>query len=288
MRILHLLIVFVASLPCAFAAGQPVRVFKDVEYLGAGRKEKLDIYLPLRQTRKPRPAILIVHGGGWHGGSKSAGRERNIGVHLAEAGFVCASVDYVLADRKEQFTENLRQVWPRNLQDCMNGVRFLRANAKKYNIDVKNIGAIGGSAGGHLVSMLAVVDEKDGFDPDGGVYEGISCRIQATVPMYGVHDLIVHAKDREISLNEKDRVLCVAGSPVTYIDEQDPPALILHGTKDRLVPVKQSELLHRAFGKAGVSSELVVIPEAPHSFHLQPRQRDLRELVIGFFRKNLR
>ena len=288
MRTIGFAVAVIASVHCAAAADSPpVQVVKEVEYLEKGRKERLDLYLPPEKGTDPRPAVLIVHGGGWHGGSKSAVRERNIGIHLAEAGFVCASVDYVLADRKERFTDNLRQVWPRNLQDCMKGVRFLRANAKQYNIDVKNIGAIGGSAGGHLVAMLGMVDEGDGLDPEGGPYAGVSCRVQATVPMYGVHDLMVHAKDRELELVEKDRALCIAGSPVTYVDTKDPPALILHGTKDHLVPVKQSELLHQTLGKVGVASELVVIPDAPHSFHLQPRQRDLRELVIGFLRKNL-
>lgn len=288
MKNLTLAVALAASIPWAFAADSPpVRVVKNIEYLGAERKEKLDLYLPGESGQRPRPAVLIVHGGGWHGGSKSAGRERNIGVHLAEAGFVCASVDYVLAVRKERFTDNLRQVWPRNLQDCMNGVRFLRANAKKYNIDGQNIGAIGGSAGGHLVAMLAVVDEKDGLDLAGGPYADVSCRIQAAVPMYGVHDLIVHARDRGMALGDVERVLCRVGSPVTYIDAADPPTLILHGTRDHLVPMKQSELLHTALQEAGVSSELAVIADAPHSFHLQPKQRDLRQLVIGFFRQHL-
>jgi len=280
---------FVAALTMNAADG--VQVIRDLVFLGADRTEKLDLYLPHDKADdgRRRPAILIVHGGGWHGGGKSAPREKNIGNQLAQAGFVCASVNYVLADRKERFTDNLRQVWPRNLQECMAGVRWLRANSEKYRIDSEHIGAIGGSAGGHLVAMLAFADAADGLDGV-GLHPGHSSRLQAVVPMYGVHDLIAHAVDRDLltGMSDADRKLCRSASPVTYIDKDDPPALILHGTKDRLVPVRQSTLLHAALQQAGVASQLVVIPNAPHSFHLQPKQRDLRETVIGFFNRHLR
>ena len=283
-----IILLALSSLPAAGA--DQVQIVRDIAFLGPNRKEKLDLYLPPKTNRlQTRPAILIVHGGGWHGGSKSARREQNIGNHLAGAGFVCASVNYVLAERKTRFTDNLRQVWPRNLQDCMAGVRWLRLNAGKYWIDSERIGAIGGSAGGHLVAMLAYADEADGLDSE-LPHAGHSSRIQAVVPMYGVHDLITHADDRDIlaDMSEADRKLCRAASPVTYIDKDDPPALILHGTKDALVPVRQSRLLHDALQKSGVGSEIVVIPDAPHSFHLQPKQRDLRETVISFFNRHLR
>ncbi len=267
-----------------------IRVIKDVAYLGEGRKEKLDLYLPLALKDGPkRPAVLIVHGGGWHGGDKAAKREQNIGTTLANAGYVCASVNYVLAERKELFTDNLRQVWPRNLQDCMTAVRFLRSRAKEYHINPERIGAVGGSAGGHLVAMLAYVDASDGLDPT-GPYAGHSCRVQAVIPMYGAHDLIAHARARELldRLTNEDKELARIGSPVTYIDKEDPPALILHGTKDALVPVEQSELLYKALKQDGVEATLHIIEGAPHSFHFQPKQEDLRPMAIDFLDRHLR
>ncbi|MCA9014881.1 MAG: alpha/beta hydrolase fold domain-containing protein, partial [Planctomycetaceae bacterium] len=133
-----------------------VTVKQEVSYLGEGRTEKLDLYLPDPEFQKgPYPAVVIIHGGGWHGGDKAAAREINIGTSLAKAGYVCASINYQLAKKESKFTDNLKQVWPGNLQDCKTAVRFLRKHADQYQIDASHIGAIGGSAGGHLVAMLA-------------------------------------------------------------------------------------------------------------------------------------
>jgi dipeptidyl aminopeptidase/acylaminoacyl peptidase len=79
-----------------------------------------------------------------------------------------------------------------------------------------------------------------------------------------------------------------AASPTTYADKNDPPILILHGTADTTVALSQSELFAAALKKAGTEHELVVVEGAPHTFHLQPKQRDLRPLVLGFFDKHLK
>src|SRR4051812_20422908 len=119
-----------------------VTIEQNVSYLPADRAEKLDLYLPKDRAPAVRsPAVLIIHGGGFTGGDKAAGREFNIGTTLAKAGYVCASVNYSMDEGKR---------WPNNLHDCKNAVRFLRKNANKYQVDPDKIGAIGGSAGGHL------------------------------------------------------------------------------------------------------------------------------------------
>ena len=163
---------------------ESVRIEKDVDYLGAGRTEKADLYLPTKVAPgERRPGIVIIHGGGWSGGDKAAARERNIGTTLAQHGCVCLSVNYVLS--KVGATEVL---WPRNLHDCKTAVRWLRKHAERLHLDPDHIGAIGGSAGGHLTAMVALTGAKDGLDP-AGPYGEFSCRVQAAVDLYGPADL---------------------------------------------------------------------------------------------------
>jgi dipeptidyl aminopeptidase/acylaminoacyl peptidase len=149
-------------------------------------------------------------------------------------------------------------------------------------------GLIGGSAGGHLAAMVAVIDEKDGLDPN-GPYREFSCRVQCAVPMYGPMDLTEH---RDISMLGKTREqapeLYRAASPITYVRKGTPPLLILRGTADKTVDIKQSELFAAALKKVGAVHELIVVEGAPHTFHLQPEQRDLRPVVLGFFDEHLK
>jgi len=267
-----------------------VRVEKNVAYLPGDRKEKLDMYLPTHPAQgERRPAVLIIHGGGWSGGDKAAGREQNIGTNLVKAGYVCASINYELAEKEELFVHTLRNVWPRNVQDCKTAIRFLRVNAEKYGIDPERIGVIGGSAGGHLAAMVAVTNVDDNLGPD-LAYPNVSSAVQAAVPMYGAHDLtrLATQRDQLADLSEADQALLRTGSPVTYVDKNDPPMLILHGTNDTTVPVDQSETLATVMKKAGAPVELIIVKGASHSFHLQPKQRDLRPAVIGFFDQHLK
>ena len=266
------------------ALGQGYKLEKDIDYLGSDRKEKADLYLPSAIPAGKRvPAVLIVHGGGWSGGDKFAAREQNIGTNLAQNGYVAMSINYVLADSK-----GTNVAWPQNLYDCKTAVRWLRKNAERLQIDPDKIGAIGGSAGGHLVSMLALTEAKDGLEPK-GPYAEFSSRIQCVVDMYGPINL---TERPNISMFRKTGAeapeLYKQASPHIYADKNDPPVLILHGTADKTVDHQQSEFFAEALKKAGTSYELIIIPDAPHTFHLQPKQRDLRPVVLGFFDKHLK
>ena len=114
------------------AAPEGVVIEQNVSYLAPDRVEKLDLYYPVNRPKNARlPAVVIIHGGGWSGGEKSAGREFNIGTTLAKAGYICASVEY-MKDKDKR--------WPTNLFDCKNAVRFLRSKAEHYQVDVDHIG----------------------------------------------------------------------------------------------------------------------------------------------------
>lgn len=266
----------------AAAAQQAVRIEKDIAYLPAERKEKADLYLPADDGRK-HPGVLIIHGGGWTGGKKDAAREINIGTTLATHGYVCMSIDYLLHDPA---TTTL--CWPQNLHDCKTAVRWMRANAERLKLDVDHIGVIGGSAGGHLSSMVGITGPECGLDP-ADPYGDQSCRVNCVVDMYGPADL---ENWKDIAALRQGRAQAPAlykqFSLITHLDKADPPFLILHGTADKTVDLEQSRILAAALAKHGIEHHLEIIEGAPHTFHLQPKQKDLRPLVLAFFDKHLK
>ncbi|WP_425614188.1 alpha/beta hydrolase fold domain-containing protein [Anatilimnocola sp. NA78] len=250
------------------AQGESPIIEKDIPYLGNDRTEKGDLYLPAnRPAGVKSPAVLMIHGGGWVGGSKSAKRELNIGTTLTEHGMVGFSIDYKLGEKG-----NAMGAWPQNLHDCKTAVRWLRKNAEKYGIDPERIGVIGGSAGGHLSSMVAVTDADDRLDPK-QPWGDVSCEVRCVVDLYG--PIQVSGDSSGVSAITK------------YLDKTDPPFLIMHGTKDTTVPVATSEQLSATVKAAGIEHELVIIEGAPHTFDLQPKQKDLRPQVMDFFKKHL-
>jgi acetyl esterase/lipase len=265
-------------------AADPVdfRLERGVAYLPEGRAEKADLYLPREIPAGQRvPAVVIIHGGGFTGGKRNAARELNIGGTLARHGYIGLSIDYALAAGD-------RPTWPQNLHDCKTAVRWLRANAERLRIDPAHLGVIGGSAGGTLAALVTLTRASDGLDP-AGPYGEHSCAVQCGVNLYGVADLggwndsVMFGKTRAEAPE-----LYRQASPISYARADGVPLFTLHGTADKTVDVKQSQQLDAAMKKAGAPHELLIIPDAPHTFHLEPQQRDLRPVVIGFFDRHLK
>jgi acetyl esterase/lipase len=258
-----------------------VKLIRNVEYLGAERNEKLDLYLPADDNGPIHPGIIIIHGGGWAGGDKFWPREQITGSTLARCGYVCASINYTLCEPN-------KPTWPQNIYDCKKAVQFLRKNAIVYKIDTNHIGVIGGSAGGHLAAMLGVANSDVGLEPNDSQYHGIPTRVQAVVDMYGITDLTKwknqNSCQRYLGYSYQQMPqLYVKASPLTHVSHDDPPFLIIHGTKDTVVELEQSLEFMTKLKSNGVPVELIRVADAPHAFHLQPPQQDLRPIVIHFF-----
>jgi len=151
------------------AAAQPlvipdhVTLEKDIVYLVAGDYEvALDIAVPKGLT-KPVPAVVHIHGGGFWGGSKSARHA----VRYAEAGFIGVSINYRLSGVAP---------FPAAVQDCKAAIRWLRANAEKYQIDADHIGVWGTSTGGHLAAILGTSGGDPYLEGYGGMPTNTSLR----------------------------------------------------------------------------------------------------------------
>ncbi len=272
-----------------------VRVHPNIPYLDSARSELLDVYEPEPQRADElRPAMVVIHGGGWFAQAKDGKREQAICRALAEQGFVCASVDYRLVnfDRPEE----AQAVWPVNVQDCKTAVRFLRKRADDYGIDSARIGAIGGSAGGHLAAMLGCTSASGALNPPGKAED---YAVQAAVCMYGLGDVARWVREATVRRKGMDALELMLGgspdqvpekfaqaSPVSYADQDAPPVLLVHGTADDIIPFVESEQFAGELRAAGTPHQLITLEGGAHSFDLQPPQRDLRPEVIRFLRRS--
>ncbi|HET6313125.1 MAG TPA: alpha/beta hydrolase [Chloroflexia bacterium] len=276
--------------PLAQADG--VTAQRNVTYCNVGGEAlKMDLFLP-KPGGGPAPVVVYVHGGSWVGGDKFevglAGNE------LARKGYVVASINYRLGPKHK---------WPAQIQDAKCAVRYLRASAGQYNLDPNRIAAWGSSAGGHLAALLGLTDPSAGFD-NSGQYLNQSSRVQAVVDMFGPTDLNAYDPDKYsrgvgqavfgVTRDQPEsRELLRRASPVTYAGSSPGvPFLILHGDKDSLVPLSQSQALYDRLKAAGTDAELVVVRNGEHGFfptggEISPSTAQIKNLIDNFFDRTL-
>ena len=239
-----------------------VKATRDIEYVKGGSKaQALDVFAP-EKADGALPLIVWIHGGAWSGGDK------RLGMALAETtrGYVVASINYRLSGEAK---------WPAQIFDCKAAVRFLRANAKTYNIDPDRIGVWGSSAGGHLVAMLGTSGDVKELEGDLG-NPGVSSRVQAVCDFCGPTDFTVVDKFPNGAVGPVTQLIggpiaenlekTKTANPITYVTKDDPPFLIMHGDQDKTVPINQSELLNEALKKAGVWVKFEPVKGAGHGF----------------------
>lgn len=256
----------------------------NIDYLGEGRLEKMDAYLPPESFPRPVPAMLLIHGGGWTIGDKADKRERNIGTTLAAHGIAVFSINYLLEKTEvdPQGKKTIVKAWPQNFYDCKSALRFLKKESARFGIDPQRIGVMGGSAGGHLAMLVGVTRQVEEMNR-GGLYLDQDNRVRCIINLYGIPD--VHKfQSRSFAgatPEETARNLNMA-SPCTYFGVLTPPMLILHGDADKIVNVEMSRELDRQLTAKGIVHEYVEVPGAPHTFHLEPKEMDLRPVTLKF------
>ena len=250
--------------------------FRDVEYVPQGHaRQKLDVFVP--RSASPVPLVIWIHGGAWQGGSK----ERPKGVPFLSRGYALASVNYRLSQNA---------TFPAQLEDCKAAVRWLRANARRLNIDPNRIGVWGHSAGGHLAALLGTTGNTKAFDVGPNLSQ--PSRVQAVCDWSGPTDLGLYVRSgpddalgRLIGGAIQDNRAKVArADPATYVSRGVPPFLITHGDRDGLVPLKHSELLAAALRRVGGDVTLRVVRGAGHD----PTEPDTDQTVGAFFDRCLR
>lgn len=262
-------------------------VYRDLPYVSNGHeRQKLDLYLP--RAEEKLPLIIRIHGGAWLSGSKEWEKPED----FIRNGYAVASIGYRLSQHAK---------FPAQIEDCKAAVRYLRANAQKYNLDPNRFGVWGGSAGGHLAAMLGTTGDVNEFDV--GENLGVLSRVQAVVDYFGPTDLIDFHRmpDGTVRSSPDTPVAKLIGGPVQdnlekarkanpiiYITKNDPPFLIIHGDKDKTVPLHQSELLEAALKKAGVPVTFYTVKDGGHSDPNFFRDPNVYKLTREFFEKNLK
>lgn len=260
---------------------------------------KMDILKP--QSKTPLPAIVYVTGGGFINANKDNGIQ--LRMHLAEAGYVVASIEYRVAPTA---------VFPQPLEDVKASIRYLRANANKFNIDPDRIGIVGGSAGGYLTAMAGVTSGTTTFDKGENLDQSSS--VKAAVDLYGLSDLTRIGDDYSDAVKEAHKsagateALWVNGSPVfggrdggiladpaaakaadpmTYVGKNSAPMLLMHGTKDFVVSPSQTDLLFQALRKEGIPSDRYLVEGAAHG-GVYWDQAEALSIITDFFNKYLK
>ena len=273
------------------ASGGPVRILRDLEYVPGGHeRHKLDLYLPEQigqqgDAAKPLPLIIWVHGGAWQSGDKKSCPA----VRFVQKGYAVASVNYRLSQHA---------IFPAQIEDCKAAVRWLRANARQYNLDPNRFAAWGASAGGHLVALLGTTGGIKEFDK--GQNLDVSSRVQAVCDYFGPTDFLKIAdfasKMNHAAADSPESKLiggpilespdaCKRANPTSYVTKDDPPFLIVHGDADPLVPHNQSQIFFEALKKVGVKVKFHTVEGGGHGGFKDPA---VEKMVEQFFDEHLR
>jgi acetyl esterase/lipase len=264
----------------AMSDGAAFVLTADIPYLGADRIEKMDAYIPALPAKGLWPAVLLIHGGGWRIGDKANARELNIATHLTAQGYAVFSINYLLNTDESV-------AWPTNFTDCKAALRYLKQRASEFGVDPNRVAIMGGSAGGHLAMLVGATAGGAGLESL-GLPTDYDDTVRCIIDFYGPHDVRGRRAKVFAGRTEAETMAnAEMASPVIYFGSATPPIFIAHGTADAIVPVETSRELVEILKQRGIEHEYVEIPGAPHTFHLQPQQMDLRPAVLAFLARHL-
>ncbi len=268
------LIILCSLALASFACNRPPVGFYDVQsreniaYVTRGEQKLLmDIYRPTN-LQGPRPAVLLLHGGGWTLGNRTM--ERDLARFLASMGYVGATAQYRLCNKEIHH--------PAPVQDALAAVKYLRSHAADNDVDPDRIAVGGESAGGHLALLVGLVHDPSIFKDDS--YPGVSSTVSAVVDIYGPTDLVPCYQDGSWVVKwfldsylggppEKFADAYKEATPLNYVSKDAPPVLIVHGDQDGMVDYRRhAEALYKALHEAGARCDLVRVPGAGHGWGL--------------------
>ena len=244
----------------------------------AAQDLKLDVYRP-RDGRGPGgadrcPVFFYIHGGGWVIGTKDT-QGLPIVNHLASQGWFCVNVNYRLSPGA---------TFPDHLVDLKRALHWVRTEGPAWGADPNFVAVAGGSAGGHLASLMALTQNDAEYQPG---FEDTDTSVQAAVPIYGVYDFVEPGKtwghddlgaflEKHVfkTTRDEDPKAFEKASPLHRLGPDAPPFFVVHGASDTLVPAPEAREFVRAFRERAMAPiAYAEIPGAQHAFELFPSVR---------------
>ncbi len=248
---------------------------------GGGRELHLDVFYPKKKKKEGRPAVLMIHGGGWTTGSKE--NLIPMAQQLAKAGYVTVTVEYRLSAEAP---------YPAGVHDLKAAVRWMRANAKQFCIDTNRIAAYGCSAGAHLASLLGTTNGLTLFD---GVGENMqhSADVQAVLNIDGIVSFIHPEAEPEWTGKSANAWLgsytdnfekWKEASPLEYAGAGSPPFLFVNSSYPRFHAGRED--LFEMLDIHGIYHEDHTFEGSPHGFWLlEPWFGPTLGYAVGFLEK---
>lgn len=271
----------------------PVRIEYNVEYVPDGEvRQNLDVYLP-PEGNGPFTTFLAIHGGAFRTRSKSL--YGSIANHFAQQGYAFVPTN---------FRQSQNASYPAQVEDVFCALAWVHANQDTYGFDPEQIYVWGGSSGGYLAAMVGTVDTPEMYLKDCPYELPEENWLAGMILFYGFYDFTepdsLDAFPEYSILNDLEPYwgapyeelapeLIVEMSPMSWINGDEPPALLIHGTEDVAVATWTSERFAAALTEEGIDAELVLI-DSGHAFELNPltgpeMSRSLE--AIGSFLTNL-
>ncbi|MBN1516224.1 alpha/beta hydrolase [Candidatus Sumerlaeota bacterium] len=252
----------------ANAEQQSITIVYDIPYRkGNSKAWRLDLAMPSESGKELRPAIVIVHGGGWAEGSKSVDVFQKMMIDYARKGYVTINVEYRLMGEAP---------FPACIEDVKCAVRWFRAHAAEYRVDADRIGGYGHSAGGHLAMMLAMTSASAGLEGDGG-WDEYSSRLNVAVGGAPPTEL---GQDTPIAKPE--------WWPIGYISGDQPPMLLIQGGDDPIVRPELTDDFVEKMKAAGANIEYLRIDGAKHGLAYDEKLEITDPAIEKFFAKHLK
>jgi acetyl esterase/lipase len=242
-----------------------------VYHAEAGLRLRLDVYRQ-RHGTAPRPGLIYIHGGGWIIGSKWQ-QGRPLVHHLAERGWVCCSIEYRLSPRA---------TFPDHLIDVKRAIAWVRAPAGELGLDPAFLVVAGNSAGGHLAALAALTAGDRALQPG---FAAADTSLAACISLYGIYDLgnrhghwphdgmqaLVERYVLKARLADQPERFDAA-SPIAHVGPGAPPFLVVHGTRDTIVPVAEARQFVAALRRVSACA-YIEVPGAQHAFDVFPSLR---------------